>query len=129
MKTCLICKHQKSITEFCTDARGRVKSYCNPCNRQRSRDWWDANREEANPRRYAKKYGITPEEYLAKQRDTCFVCGGEPDGRWKKLNLDHCHATGAVGEMLCGACNKALGLVGDSPSTLRKLADYLESYR
>ena len=66
---------------------------------------------------------------LEGQGGKCAVCGINPgDNPYARLNVDHCHTTGKVRELLCGGCNGAMGLVKDNPDTLRKLADYLEKH-
>ena len=76
-------------------------------------------------------YGITPEKYdemLAAQGGVCGICKGE-DTKHKsdKFNIDHNHSTGEVRGLLCGSCNTALGLFGDSVDTLMGAAAYLMS--
>lgn len=58
----------------------------------------------------------------------CAVCGQSDDGNARSLSIDHDHATGCLRGVLCGRCNSAIGLAGDSPERLRKLAEYLESF-
>ena len=41
-------------------------------------------------------------------------------------NLDHCHKTGMFRGWLCGNCNRALGLAGDTVEGVRKLLAYIE---
>jgi hypothetical protein len=51
----------------------------------------------------------------------------EYNGKWANVAcIDHCHITGVVRGLLCHLCNRAIGLAGDSPITLRSLAEYLE---
>lgn len=81
-------------------------------------------------RHIRRAYGVTQEDYqsrLDEQGGVCAVCGTDQFGT--RLNLpvvDHCHDTGTVRGLLCQSCNKAAGLCMDNPSTLRKLAHYLE---
>ena len=70
---------------------------------------------------------MSPEEYqyrLAEQGGVCAL-RKRPDDR---LNLarDHFHKTGAWRGLLCGRCNKALGLFRDDPELLRAAAEYVE---
>ena len=44
------------------------------------------------------------------------------------MHVDHCHATGRIRALLCGACNGMLGLAKDKPATLRAAADYIEKH-
>lgn len=88
--------------------------------------WQNANRKkrkenepgfkETDSRRYRdirlKNFGITEEIYaqmLSDQDGKCAICGGPPDGRWKKLAVDHCHTSGEVRGLLCMVCNTMLG--------------------
>lgn len=77
-------------------------------------------RERANPERkrevnraarYAKKYGITVNDFermLAIQRNQCAIC---PAALTRRAHVDHDHNTGKVRALLCPACNVALGAV------------------
>lgn len=51
----------------------------------------------------------------------CEVCGDD-----HQLGVDHNHSTGNVRGILCGRCNKGLGLLRDDPAILRNLAKYVE---
>jgi Recombination endonuclease VII len=73
-----------------------------------------------------KHYGLTPAQHAALvslQRGACAVCHIE----MSKPHVDHDHETDAVRGILCSNCNTAIGLLHDSPSTARALANYLES--
>lgn len=73
-------------------------------------------------------YGMTAADYdlmVAVQANRCAGCTREalPD---QPLQVDHNHTTGEVRGLLCGSCNRAVGLLGDNAETLLRLADYLE---
>ena len=78
------------------------------------------------------RYGIRPEDYerlLDEQGGTCAACG-EPEtyqrnGKTVRLSVDHCHETGLVRGLLCGRCNRALGILRDSKRALAGLVVYL----
>lgn len=77
-------------------------------------------------------YGLERSDYdamLHAQSGACAICRQVPptDGppSTTVLHVDHDHATGAVRGLLCGRCNKALGLFDDSPLTLAVAIDYL----
>lgn len=70
---------------------------------------------------------------LKKQEYKCAICGCEATDLDRnkgktRFNVDHDHTTGAVRGLLCSKCNMAIGMLKDSPSLLRKAADYLDSY-
>lgn len=44
-------------------------------------------------------------------------------------NVDHDASTGKVRQLLCGNCNRGIGLFFDNPEYLRMAADYLEFHK
>lgn len=60
---------------------------------------------------------------LASQDGGCAICGAKPKTR--RLNIDHCHATGQVRGLLCPRCNRGLGWFGDRIDRLHAAAVYL----
>lgn len=78
-----------------------------------------------------RKYGISVAERDAMslaQNGRCKICDGEPDGRWKKLHVDHCHKTGKVRGLLCSKCNSGIGYFRDNPVTLTAAIAYLKGH-
>jgi hypothetical protein len=84
--------------------------------------------------RKMRTYGITQEQHDAlfeQQGGKCWICEEPetmPDGRsgkTKALAVDHCHETGLVRGLLCGRCNRGIGLLKDSPDLLGKAIQYL----
>jgi hypothetical protein len=69
----------------------------------------------------ARQFGLTEQEYDSwMQRGACEACQDTAD-----LGLDHCHTTDAIRGVLCGNCNRALGLLKDSPERIDALATYI----
>lgn len=64
---------------------------------------------------------------LAKQGGGCAICGTAPKTR--RLNIDHCHATGQVRGLLCPRCNRGLGWFRDRIDLLHGAAVYLRRAR
>lgn len=63
---------------------------------------------------------------LASQGGGCAICQ-KPDGEGKdRLHLDHDHETGKARGLLCGPCNRGIGMLRDDPALVRKALDYLE---
>jgi ribosomal protein L34E len=99
--------------------------------------------EKARDRNYRTNYGITVKQYdrmLAQQNGVCACCG-EPEtdgpqgrnapkmralGKTANLAVDHDHKTGDVRSLLCGKCNKALGIMMEDPERIQKLKEYAE---
>lgn len=65
--------------------------------------------------------------YFDRQQGRCAVCGAEPAARkGGRLQVDHCHETGVVRGLLCGLCNKGLGVFRDDVEFLRSAIAYLQ---
>lgn len=76
----------------------------------------------------ARKFGLTNAQLVELTNvEGCECCGKK--GVTLDIHHDHrcCDISGSCGgcviAMLCSACNRAAGLVGDNPELLRKLAD------
>lgn len=71
-----------------------------------------------------RTYNLTDADYnrmLASQEGRCAICG-----EYRKLAVDHCHATDKVRGLLCNACNSILGFANDNQETLKNALAYLE---
>ena len=68
----------------------------------------------------------SPDEILAAFTGKCFVCGVPEIECKTRLQIDHNHETGDFRGWLCGNCNKAAGLLRESPELILKLAEYVE---
>ena len=76
-----------------------------------------------------KKYGLTETDYenmLEQQGNKCAICNGSDFGE-KGPTIDHCHTTGQVRGILCGKCNKGIGLLNDDISIMNNAIDYLQN--
>lgn len=140
-KACTKCGFVKSLDDFHRNADGRHgrKAYCKTCvlsdpkgKQQRvdgARRWRLANPDRANEIRLKRYYGISLEEFndlLAQQDGACGVCRAELTDT---PHVDHDHKTGEVRGLLCGKCNRGLGMFDDDPAMLRRAAEYLEASR
>lgn len=144
MKQCTLCGEMKSYSEFYRMAKQKTGLHprCKPCVNAFNRAYHHANKERMQEwkrrsalRRWAKKIlnldHVHYEALLARAAGRCEVCGRpesttSTNGHSFMLAIDHDHVTMQVRGMLCRACNSALGHAYDSPTLLRKLADYLE---
>ena len=66
-------------------------------------------------------FGLTWED----ERSECDICG---ESAYRRLDIDHDHASGLFRGFLCGRCNKGLGLLGDSAASLRNALEYLQNH-
>ena len=93
--------------------------------RQLIRAWYQSNKQRVLDSARLQRTGCTPGQYLAlfqQQGGRCAICGKSST---RQLHADHCHTTKVVRGLLCGSCNTALGLFGDSPEVLRAAVRYL----
>ena len=71
-----------------------------------------------------RRYGIVADIFAAMleiQGRRCRIadCGStQPGGQHDQWALDHGHGTGAVRGLVCDACNRGLGMLGDDPEVL-----------
>lgn len=74
-------------------------------------------------------YGIDATQYndmLERQGGGCAICGAtRHDARSANLAVDHCHETGKVRGLLCGACNNGIGRFKHNPVLLENAIGYL----
>lgn len=140
------------------DGGSQVRSQCKTCLNLKARSYYKKNNKQikvklnSNEDRKSKKkiynskteikqrarinslkslYGVTIEHYnemLNSQNNCCAICLRPASEFKKRLHIDHCHETGKVRGLLCRGCNLALGIFKDNSSTLRKAAEYLESF-
>ena len=78
--------------------------------------------------RELKIFELSPYEFmLEKQGGVCAICKNKcSTGR--ALAIDHDHETKKVRGLLCGKCNRGLGLFNDSSGRLFAAASYLAQY-
>lgn len=117
---CKACWSRKNRTEnrkYATchpDRKCESLDLCSPCYLQRfrlRRHGWSLDRVEA---------------YKILQKNLCAICGDFMENP----QADHEHVEPPnPRELLCGLCNKALGLFRDSPDIIRRAAQYIEKHR
>jgi F420-0:gamma-glutamyl ligase-like protein len=108
-------------------------TFCKKCSSAKSKKWaidnpnvWERQKRKSHLK---KKYGITIDDYdkmVIQQNNSCAICEGVLiDSRGFRPHVDHCHETGKVRGVLCGDCNKALGMFKDSIERIQKAYNYL----
>jgi len=106
--------HRNKTARYYASARGKET---------RKRFWHSISNQNTVA---LKKYRVPLAEIANKkkeQKDCCAICG-----RLKRLQVDHNHLTGKVRGLLCGSCNRGIGLLGDSLDVLRAGVAYLEKH-
>lgn len=91
--------------------------------------WYRANKEKTLARSRLRLTGVTQEQYdeaHLKQKGVCSICSCVCS-TGKKLSADHCHTTGVFRGLLCGKCNKGLGLFNDNLTFMGKAMTYLKT--
>jgi hypothetical protein len=101
------------------------------------RDLVEKNRPYRDQRESHLKrlYGLTLEDYeseLHNQNHGCAICC-QPEtymskGKIIRLAIDHDHKTGCYRGLLCGRCNKGIGLFQDNIAILKQAIQYLEKF-
>jgi hypothetical protein len=110
-----VCKQRTKEHPSCIAAREKYRN--KPETKDRVRNW-----------KLLQNYGITNQDYeqmLENQEFCCAGCCVHQNILEKKLNVDHDHITGKIRGLLCGNCNRALGLLKDNLETLARLHKYL----
>ena len=101
--------------------------------KETSRKRYEANKEELKlkfrERKLRNRYGLTPDDYktmLLAQDYKCMICAKTSE---KNLDVDHCHETGKVRELLCNNCNRGIGYLQDDPLILENALAYLKRHK
>jgi len=138
MKKCSKCGEEKPLDAFYAHkgtrtSEGYLNPSCKACHNKQSIQWAKSNPEKVaehrRKRNLKKKYGLSVEQYekmTIEQNNSCYICGCVSLRR--RLNVDHCHKTGAVRKLLCDKCNMAIGLLEDDTTRLEKARKYLENF-
>ena len=130
-KLCCVCKEWLRVEVFnrCEKAHTKLQPACATCQSSSAKEMTIRKRRE---RKIKSLYNLSWETYtkmLEEQDGECKICtrdlsldvseGGET------ASVDHCHASGEVRGLLCGSCNRALGLISDSIENAERMVKYL----
>lgn len=146
-------KRKAATPHFCTECgkpiEGRAdKKQCSSLCKGRARAKSEARiawKQEHQSRynrywRAMREFGLTEEQLVAMyeaQNGHCAICGREaalltetPGDRSAEqtICIDHNHSTGKVRGILCGKCNRAIGMLNEDIGLLRSAIAYLESH-
>jgi hypothetical protein len=136
-KSCKGCKQIKNIADFydCKNTRDKKTGKCKQCILNYVAGWQKVNPEKCRVK--TNKYHIKiaykgcsitveeREELFIKQEGKCAMCGRHERAFKRRLAVDHCHKTGKIRGLLCGPCNRALGLLRDRIEVLQAGISYL----
>lgn len=146
---CRICTKVKDLNLFNKSSK-TVTGYrkeCKDCHLIETNKWRNDNRASVNlnNRKRAKRnpdkfreyslksnYNLTLEKYnlMRKNQDyRCGICKTEESKLIRKLNVDHCHSSGKVRELLCDKCNRGLGHFNDNIDLLNEAITYIKKYK
>ena len=111
---CTGCGDEKPLAEFGRDRK------CKRCIGGQHRG------ERGRRRNLMRKYGMTLEQWqdLFEEQGSCCAICFEPL-RASDAHTDHDHVTSDVRGILCPGCNNGLGAFRDSPTSLRRAAEYV----
>jgi Recombination endonuclease VII len=105
--------------------------FCVRCNQRSVLGHGRSCRAGNTSRRRFKVTGWSDEAYdlaLIASGNRCHLCS-EPGTKSEPLEADHDHGTGKPRSLICGRCNRALGLLRDDVALIRRCATYLEDHR
>jgi hypothetical protein len=124
------------ITPTCHPERKHIaKGLCKQChdlqydhaNRDKrnriAREWAKNHPDRVAATRVRSRYGLELDQVAARlnaQDGLCKICR-----RAKATDIDHDHVTGVARSILCGDCNRALGLLKEDRQTITRMLDYL----
>ena len=129
MKFCNTCDRDLPLDQFRYWFRKGKKVIRNDCRKCEQNNRKEAGKP-AHRQHTLAKYGLTELDFanqLAAQNGVCALCGGDNGG--KTLHVDHHHQLGYNRQLLCGNCNRGIGLFKENPQLLRLTAVYLEYHR
>ena len=141
MKKCSKCGEEKILEEFyksgikitsrckkCISENGKEKYKNNPIPmREYKKQQYYNDPSKFRERQLKRDFGIDLLVYnnmFEEQYGVCAICGKVD--RDKRLAVDHNHLTKKVRGLLCGDCNRGLGIFKDQIFLLQKAISYLE---
>jgi hypothetical protein len=134
-KVCSQCERPLPYSAFGKKGRGGLRPECRECHGK----YWVPYKEKVQPlqrtNHLKRTYnGFSDADYQAlfeRQQGLCAACGNAQTvmhyGKPLPLAVDHDHVTGKVRGLLCLACNRALGYLGDDPERIEALLRYAKS--
>ena len=136
-RLCTNCDTEKDISSFQLAKKKRRDGTpyecrlwsCNQCEWQKKKVRGKGSKDYE----LRRNFDIGIEDYNAmfnEQNGVCYICERHPHevGDGRALAVDHCHHTGTIRGLLCGDCNRGVGLMQDDINLLRRAVKYLERF-
>lgn len=132
-KKCVRCGAAKESDQFYKNKalRGGLHSYCKKCVTAVNANWRKRNPLKARGYTVKHRYSISGaevRELIKQQEGRCAICMRQISFL-KTGHVDHDHGTGEIRGVLCGSCNRAIGLFKDDIFVIREAAAYLENFQ
>ncbi len=93
----------------------------------------DSHKADIRAQMRQKKYNINQSQWeamLRRQEYRCYSCGGEFGGGLNlRPEIDHEHGTGRIRGLAHGGCNRVIGMLGENPEKLEKIAESIRIIR
>ena len=129
---CGKCSISKPFVEFNSDSRrpDGLFPYCKTCRRELRQTRYHEDKDYSHARAVRKTYGLSAKEYQAmyeSQNGRCAICGthaSQTTGKGQRLQVDHDHATGKVGDLPCASRNTGLGNFKEDTAYLTRALQY-----
>ncbi len=121
-------EYHKAWRKKTIDARRAYGKAYYEKNKDKKKEYYEANLPAIKSYKLSGKYGITLDDYnemFIKQDGKCAVCGNHQSEIKTALAVDHCHSTGKVRGLLCGNCNRGIGMLKNDIENLRCAILYL----
>jgi hypothetical protein len=117
------CKNCRTIqtNEYRKDNKSNYSGYV--------KKWRRKNPDRVRNQHLKREFGITLDQYneLSRiQNNLCAICQRSFN---KKLHVDHDHRTNQIRGLLCGNCNRGLGLFEDNSQFLKSATNYIEQFK
>lgn len=135
---CYYCRRDRTGTRLCKACdrylpldqfreEGGKKWRCVDCAADYKREWAANNKDRITEYHRRRYNGLDPRVYEEDLKRThCPICEREfGENAAAKQNVDHCHKTGEYRGVICGRCNRALGILGDTVESLERAVAYL----
>lgn len=90
-----------------------------------------ADIRKSNVKAYAKKFGVTVEQFERLQAGPCELCGTvESGGKGNRFHVDHKHGTTVIRGSLCAPCNIMIGQIEKAYNRklLAKAIEYINRF-